>query len=184
MFKLPVLKPILVNHTRGRFDFLGSVISAGASLIGGVLGNKASAKEAAEGRQHSDYQLQNRHQWEAEDLRKAGRNPILYSSTTPSTGASPIAQQQNPLGDAVNSAIQAKRAEAEIKNLKADTKKKESEADTADNLGALYAQNYRIGTAKEAQAKVERDWFKGRTGRFSTALDKLNPLKFFGSANN
>ena len=82
------------NGLSNKPHFIGSIISAGASLLGGAKANKASAKEAQVSREHSDYQLQNRHQWEADDLRKAGRNPILYSGSTPGTGSSAMAQQK------------------------------------------------------------------------------------------
>ena len=55
----------------------GGLLSAGATLLGGVMQNKASAKAASVANDFTTEQLQNRHQWEVQDLLAAGLNPIL-----------------------------------------------------------------------------------------------------------
>ena len=61
----------------GFFDAVGSIITTSQT-------NKANAKEAAKSRDFTREEMQNRHQWEVSDLRKAGLNPILSAGAAPS----------------------------------------------------------------------------------------------------
>lgn len=104
--------------------FLGAVIGGVTSLIAGDRANKSSAKEAAQGRLHSNEQMQNRHQWQVEDLRKAGLNPILSAHSAPSIGSSPTAQQQNPaqsMGSAMQAGMELDRHLAQQDLIKSQT---------------------------------------------------------------
>lgn len=72
---------------------LGALISAGASLLGGVLGRKDAQKREDRNlaRQEALQRefAQNGIQWRAEDARKAGISPI-YAMGAPTTSYSPI----------------------------------------------------------------------------------------------
>ena len=122
----------------------GAAIGAG---IGGALAtddaqNFASA-EAAASRGFTKEQLQNRHQWEVADLRKAGLNPMLSAMKgAPSIGGSAQAvSNANAAQDAASltsSAAQAKQIELNNKKLSAE-------------IDLLKSQSYK------ARAK-DRDW--------------------------
>ena len=81
-----------------------AVISGAAGMIGNKQTNAANAKSAAEANAFNLSSVQNRHQWEVEDLRKAGLNPILSAGGTPSiTGAT--AAQVESTGEAVSRSV-------------------------------------------------------------------------------
>lgn len=67
-------------------DIAGAVIGAGSSIWGANQSNSAAFEMQANSINAQRESLQNRHQWEVEDLRKAGLNPIL--SATNSAGGS------------------------------------------------------------------------------------------------
>jgi hypothetical protein len=117
--------------------FIGGVISAVGSVLGAKTAGKESRKNAQQAQQHSDYQLQNKHQWEVADLRKAGLNPILSAGNYGnSAGSSPMAQAFQPdLGNVVNSAIGVEKLEQEIKNLKATEKQIRADARLKNKQG-------------------------------------------------
>ena len=93
----------------GFFSGIGSALVGGAlGLLGGKKSNDASAKAAADANQWTKEQLQNRHQWEVEDLRKARLNPILSAGSAPSIGGSAQAQTFSTTDSAVSGASKYK----------------------------------------------------------------------------
>lgn len=112
----------------------GAAIAAGASLAGGAIGafgaNSARKAQKAEAERNREFQrsfYQHRYQWQMEDMRRAGLNPILSYKMGAPGGASPSsvspvnvgAPIQEGLGRAVSSALAVKRQDEEIKNLQA-----------------------------------------------------------------
>lgn len=67
-------------------DVAGAVIGAGSSIWSSNKANSAAFEMQANSINAQRESMQNRHQWEVEDLRKAGLNPIL--SATNSAGGS------------------------------------------------------------------------------------------------
>lgn len=155
-----------------------ALVGAGADLLGGLMGNAFSS--AAEGDAFSDnvalMRFQNelnqenykhRHQWEVEDLRAAGLNPILSANsgaTVAGAGLPTMAQRKTPdfdVSKAANaitqSALAKKQIEiadknAESERIKADAdmlRARQDEARTPSAIALTTAQE------KEALKKVE-----------------------------
>lgn len=95
----------------------GSIISGGASLLGGIMTNETNQDIANAANQFSAQQYATRYQTTVKDLEAAGLNPMLAYSNGP--GQAPTAQtmqMQNPVPAAMQSASEA----ANIEKTKAD----------------------------------------------------------------
>lgn len=145
-----------LNKQRGFWNY---ALPAAASLLGGVLGNKASAKqqddqqafnqvEAQKTRDFQADQSATAHQREVKDLRAAGLNPILsgtggMGSSTPvgATASSGIAAQHDPITPAVSSALQAsiQRSQSDLLEAQAATEVQRAriEKTKADAISAV-----------------------------------------------
>lgn len=108
----------------------GPVIAAGINAVGSYYGAKKQGEVTSNvNQQQIDWQreaMQNRHQWEVEDLKKAGLNPILSANAGASTGGAGFHPQvpdylQGYSAMAQN-AINALKSIADIENTEANTK--------------------------------------------------------------
>lgn len=125
-----------------------ALIGGGASLVGGLLGNASSAKQAAQSLQAQEraqerqnaFTLQmatTAHQREVADLQAAGLNPILsgtggMGAPSPSgAGLSGGAQapQSDVITPAVSSALAARRNHMEIENMAKTNRNIEEDSD-------------------------------------------------------
>lgn len=94
---------------------LGEILSAGTTLLGGLVQNVSSAKQAQANREWQEGMSSSAHQREVADLRAAGLNPILSASRGgASTPGGAVAAQGNPTAGVVASALEARRNKAEV----------------------------------------------------------------------
>lgn len=123
-----------------------AAIAGGASLLGGILGNKSRRAESARNRDFQERAYKHRHQWQVEDLKAAGLNPILSAGGAPAGPAGSMATQEDVISPAVSSAQHARRLREDIKVLRSQVENIKS--DTGNKR-----QDYRI---KGHQANAEK----------------------------
>lgn len=134
-------------------SFLGDALGPVIGAVGGILGESIGASSANSlQRETLDKQIafnrevmQSRHQWEVEDLKKAGLNPLL-SATSPtgtlSAPGSPAAAKANYAQSAqalASLSIQNKQAEAQLASseaakLNAESLKRKTDFETGSQF--------------------------------------------------
>lgn len=101
------------------FD-LGALGAAGLSFLGARNANRATRALAREQMDFQERMSNTSYQRMSEDMRKAGLNPILgLNSGGASSPGGAAAQMQNELSGALSSAVEVRRATAEVENLRA-----------------------------------------------------------------
>lgn len=187
-------------------SFLGDALGPVIGAVGGILGESIGASSANSlQRETLDKQMafnrevmQNRHQWEVEDLKKAGLNPLL-SATSPtgtlSSPGAPAAVKANYAQSAqalASLSIQNKQAEAQLASseaakLNAETLKRKTEFDMGPqfdfsksswqsdfNLRKLVADSS-IATASEQQKLIQaQTMYQKIQNVYAPYLNELN----------
>ena len=107
-----------------------------SSLAGGAANLAGSAVSAYFSWKHQKEVIQNRHQWEVEDMRKAGLNPILSAGGSGSPGNAPIIEAPDIAGSAAK-AVEASLGRSQEDLIKAQTQQSLSSARQAESQTAL-----------------------------------------------
>lgn len=107
-----------------------------AEAIGGIANVGSSALSAYFGWKHQKEVMKNRHQWEVEDLRKAGLNPILSAGGSGSPGNAPIIDAPDVAGAAAKG-VEASLGKSQEDLIKAQTQQSASSARQAESQTAL-----------------------------------------------
>lgn len=109
-------------------------IQAGASLLGGVLGNRAQRKESQRNRNFQERMRNTQWQAAVADMEAAGINPALaYSQGPAASPGGSMASQSDVISPAVSSGLQARRMKADLDLIKSQVSKTEAETERAKN---------------------------------------------------
>jgi len=110
-----------------------ALVTGASSLLGGIFGNNSAKKEAAKNREFQERMARNAHQYEVEDLRKAGLNPVLsgLGGSGAATPGGAVANVKDPITPAVSSATQAMAVRSQMELTKQQAKKADWDAYTS-----------------------------------------------------
>lgn len=115
---------------------VAAVIGGVSSILGGLFGSSSAKSQAEIAWEHQKELAQNKHQWEVEDLKAAGLNPVL--SATGGSGAStssvPVADTASPISKAaqgVANALQLGILDSQVQKNKADAELAQASAESA-----------------------------------------------------
>lgn len=180
-----------------------AAVGAISSAYGAHQANKAAKASSREQMAFQERSYKHRYQWQMEDMRAAGLNPMLaYSNSAPGALSGTSYRPQNELSDmpsAVTSGLQATRLQQELKNLKASTENTKMDTYVKDaQVGVTHNRNIQAGLENEIlrqnlhsarataeQARQTNRFFNTRTGRAVKILDLIGRgLNPFASASS
>lgn len=160
------------------------LIAGGLNYIGSKGQNRANARIAGNQMDFQERMSSTAYQRAMADMKEAGLNPMLaYQQGGASSPVGASIQEQNAIGPAVASALDARRAHAEIANLREQNSKIRS--DTSLNR-ALENVARKDADIKGASAKmlenqlpgseIEKNIDEGSFGKLMRYINRLNPF--------
>ena len=166
-----------------------AVIGGAFGLAGGLI--QQSSARSAVGRQVADQErfYRNRYQWQMEDMRRAGLNPLLaYKQGAPSGPSGALAQSFNPAEGAMagaSSAVGMKTARLQQKILQEDHRVRQHDAILRDKQHNLTEQQantaYEILQQQKMETQNQRVWYEWLN---SPAGRRAREIYFWGRALN
>ena len=131
-------------------------MSGWAALAGGAAGIGTSALASYFNWKHQKEVMKNRHQWEVEDLRKAGLNPILSAGGSGSPGNAPIIEAPDVAGASAK-AVEASLGKSQEELIKAQTQQSTSAAIQAESAARQAESQASLNRTEEKRVAFETD---------------------------
>lgn len=154
---------------------LGSIIGGAIGLIGNKMTNDANKSSAREANAFTADMMQNRHQWEVEDLRKAGLNPILSAGGTPSMGGSAKAEVAD-IGESVNRGVQNALIKSQIELNREQAGKAKSENFESQYRSGLIREQSDGVAADNVLKKLDAALYGSAAGGLMRGAEKIVPV--------
>ena len=111
-----------------------ALVAGGASLVGGLFGNRQARSESRRNRQFQERMRNTAWQAAVADMEAAGINPALaYQQGPAASPGGSMASQQDPFTPAVSTAMQARRLREEVQLIEAQVSKAKAEAAVAED---------------------------------------------------
>lgn len=176
---------------------MAAIIGGGSSILGGILGNKANAKQADKAMEFENSQAERQMQFQermatteyqraVEDMRKAGLNPILAakggnSSPSGAAGSGSMAHQDNVL-EGTTAALKSKY-EMELTKEMVDTERTKQDLNTANAkaaagyVGVPGFAKVSLGQAKESLSKVKKAYTQTELHKWWRSMNQAAAAK-------
>lgn len=173
---------------------LGALIAGGLNYMGAREANRANKKMAREQMQFQERMSNTSYQRAVADMEAAGINPILaFNQGGASSPSGASAQMVNEMSGGVSSALDSKRASAELQNLfeqnknlqeqnlkiKSDVKLNRQLTEVAHAEAALKSNSANSIYLDNIGRQVEADIDKSTFGKIMRYAERLNPLRIF-----
>jgi len=150
-------------------DFGSLAAAAQSSPVGTAQAQMFARKEASKSRRFTREMMKNKHQWQADDLEKAGLNRILSLT------------QGAPMG----SSAQASAAESSMTSQRAAKKQASTARDVANSTIDVNRQNAQLLSAQassaQSQASIDsmrEQWIKTHPDEFNALMNKESGIGF------
>lgn len=158
----------------------GAAIGAIGNILGGSISANKSANSAKEALEAQKEAMQNRHQWQVADLRKAGLNPILSANNGASTGGLNMPMPDySGLQSGISSAAQLfqqladlRLKDAGVKKIEAETNKTNEEALTNVALGNMYRTQALINNSNANMVLRRDEWLRKNPEWFDVMMKR------------
>lgn len=162
----------------GLFDGIGSALVSGlGSFLGANSQNDAAKDAAATATAANERMYRHRYQWQVQDLEKAGLNPILAANQGAGAGPSAATADvpRNAVGDAVSSALQARRLRAEI-DLMAQQRKESMAREANYDNSSFLTNEQRKGVAYDNVLKArDASFWSSSAGGLARDIERVVP---------